>query len=202
LEAIARSENQLGIRSILMERRLTSGKIYEELKNRRRRGEAKDEKGVLDTLREIGKAELNKAGVFLVPGFAKFVVVKKPATKARRGVNPSTGEVMMIKAKPGRKIVRVELIGKDSPESTRDRRKSTATKVSKQARRALPEPLFVLEIRAMAERVFGDERKAEAWLSLPNASLSSQVPAELLTDDLGAAVVRETLERIDHGIFA
>jgi DNA-binding protein HU-beta len=42
----------------------------------------------------------------LVPGFAKFVVVKKPATKARKGVNPFNGEPMMFKAKPARKIVR------------------------------------------------------------------------------------------------
>jgi nucleoid DNA-binding protein len=44
--------------------------------------------------------------VFLVPGFAKFVVIKKPATKARKGTNPFTGEPMTFKAKPARKIVR------------------------------------------------------------------------------------------------
>ncbi len=44
--------------------------------------------------------------MFVVPGFAKFVVVKKPATKARVGKNPFTGEEMMFKAKPARKIVR------------------------------------------------------------------------------------------------
>jgi len=43
---------------------------------------------------------------FLVPGFAKFVVIKKPATKSRKGTNPFTGEPMMFKAKPARKIVR------------------------------------------------------------------------------------------------
>jgi DNA-binding protein HU-beta len=66
----------------------------------------KDVKGVLETLATIGYKELKKAGVFLVPGFAKFVVVKKPATKARKGVNPFNGEPMMFKAKPARKIVR------------------------------------------------------------------------------------------------
>ncbi|MGY3582190.1 DNA-binding protein HU-beta [Bradyrhizobium sp. USDA 4341] len=63
-------------------------------------------KGVLDNLVEIGHKELKKNGVFLVPGFAKFVVIKKPATKARKGTNPFTGEEMMFKAKPARKIVR------------------------------------------------------------------------------------------------
>ena len=48
----------------------------------------KDVKGVLETLATVGYKELKKSGVFLVPGFAKFVVIKKPATKARAGTNP------------------------------------------------------------------------------------------------------------------
>jgi nucleoid DNA-binding protein len=66
----------------------------------------KDVKGVMETLAEIGYKELKKNGTFVVPGFAKFVVIKKPATKARKGVNPFTGEPMTFKAKPARKIVR------------------------------------------------------------------------------------------------
>lgn len=59
-----------------------------------------------------------------------------------------------------------------------------------------------LEIRTLADRIFGDEQKAEAWLQRPNGSLSGQKPVDLLNDELGTAVVREMLERIDHGIFA
>jgi putative toxin-antitoxin system antitoxin component (TIGR02293 family) len=59
-----------------------------------------------------------------------------------------------------------------------------------------------LEMRVLADRIFGDESKAEAWLNRPNPSLSGQKPVDLLDDELGAAVVRETLEQIDHGIFA
>src|SRR6201995_2214469 len=66
----------------------------------------KDVKGVLETLADVGYKKLKKAGVFLVPGFAKFVVIKKPATKARQGTNPFNGEPMTFKAKPARKIVR------------------------------------------------------------------------------------------------
>jgi nucleoid DNA-binding protein len=66
----------------------------------------RDVKNVMETLTDVGHKELKKNGVFLVPGFAKFVVVKKPATKARKGTNPFTGEEMMFKAKPARKIVR------------------------------------------------------------------------------------------------
>ena len=66
----------------------------------------RDVKNVMDTLVDVGHKELKKNGVFLVPGFAKFVVIKKPATKARKGTNPFNGEPMMFKAKPARKIVR------------------------------------------------------------------------------------------------
>lgn len=59
-----------------------------------------------------------------------------------------------------------------------------------------------LEIKTVADRVLGDEANAEAWLQRPNRALSGQKPADLLQDELGAAVVRELLERIDHGIFA
>jgi len=66
----------------------------------------KDVKGILETMASIGYKELKKSGVFLVPGFAKFVVIRKPATKSRKGTNPFTGEPMTFKAKPARKIVR------------------------------------------------------------------------------------------------
>ncbi len=46
-------------------------------------------------------------GVFTLPGLLKMRVVKKPATKARKGVNPFTGEEMMFKAKPASKTVKV-----------------------------------------------------------------------------------------------
>ena len=65
-----------------------------------------DVKGVLETLATIGYKELKKSGAFLVPGFAKFVVIKKPATKERSGINPFTKEPTVFKARPARKIVR------------------------------------------------------------------------------------------------
>ena len=54
----------------------------------------------------MGYQELKKNGAFFLPGFAKFVVIKKPATKARNGINPFTKEPTVFKAKPARKIVR------------------------------------------------------------------------------------------------
>ena len=64
----------------------------------------KDVKGILESLAEVGYKELKKTGTFLVPGFAKFVVIKKPATKARKGINPFTKEPTIFKAKPARKV--------------------------------------------------------------------------------------------------
>jgi DNA-binding protein HU-beta len=65
-----------------------------------------DVKGVMETLAAIGYKELKKNGTFLLPGFAKFVVIKKPATKERKGINPFTKEPAVFKAKPARKVVR------------------------------------------------------------------------------------------------
>ena len=66
----------------------------------------RDVKGVMDTLVEVGHKELKKNGLFLVPGFAKFVVIKKPATKERKGINPFTKEPTVFKAKPARKVLK------------------------------------------------------------------------------------------------
>jgi nucleoid DNA-binding protein len=66
----------------------------------------KDVKAVIESLAAIGYKELNRSGAFVVPGFAKFVVIKKPATKERSGINPFTKEPMVFKAKPARKVIR------------------------------------------------------------------------------------------------
>ena len=64
---------------------------------------------VLDSL--AGLIEKNvKArgpGFFNLPGLLKIKVIKKPATKARKGINPFTGEEAVFKAKPARKVVKV-----------------------------------------------------------------------------------------------
>jgi nucleoid DNA-binding protein len=46
-------------------------------------------------------------GMFTIPSLLKMRVVKKPAKKARMGVNPFTGEEMMFKAKPASKAVKI-----------------------------------------------------------------------------------------------
>jgi DNA-binding protein HU-beta len=66
----------------------------------------KQVKLVVETLVEVGHRELKKSGIFVLPGFAKFVVVKKPARPAREGINPFTKEKQKFAAKPASKGVR------------------------------------------------------------------------------------------------
>ena len=66
----------------------------------------RDVKAVMEALAALGHKELKRTGAFLVPGLVKFVVIKKAATKARKGINPFTKEPTIFKAKPARKIIK------------------------------------------------------------------------------------------------
>jgi nucleoid DNA-binding protein len=46
-------------------------------------------------------------GQFTIPGLAKITVIRKPATKERKGINPFTGEETVFKAKPARNVVKI-----------------------------------------------------------------------------------------------
>lgn len=67
---------------------------------------------VLDALAQQIKAAVGKKGpgVFTVPGLMKIIVIHKPATKARMGINPFTKEEQMFKAKPARKVIKVRAL--------------------------------------------------------------------------------------------
>jgi len=54
-----------------------------------------------------GHIKRNAAGQFTLPGLLKMKVVRKPATKARKGINPFTGEETVFKAKPARNVVKI-----------------------------------------------------------------------------------------------
>jgi len=66
----------------------------------------KNVKAVVETLVAVGHKELKKNGLFVLHGFAKFVVVKKPARPARKGINPFTKQPQTFAAKPASKAVR------------------------------------------------------------------------------------------------
>lgn len=69
----------------------------------------KEVASVLDALAQQIKSAVGKKGpgVFAVPGLMKITVTQKPATKARKGINPFTKEEQMFKAKPARKVIKV-----------------------------------------------------------------------------------------------
>lgn len=61
---------------------------------------------VIEKLAAVGQAELKKTGVLVLPGFAKFVVVKKAAKPAHEGINPFTKQKQLFPAKPASKSVK------------------------------------------------------------------------------------------------
>ena len=69
---------------------------------------------VMDGLENIIARSVKRGstGEFLLPGLLKIVSVKVPARKARPGVNPFTGEKIMIKARPASNSVRVRPLKK------------------------------------------------------------------------------------------
>ena len=69
----------------------------------------RDVAGVFHVLGSVIKADLAKGGpgAFKVPGLLRITVQRKPATKARMGINPFTKEEVMFKAKPARNVVKV-----------------------------------------------------------------------------------------------
>lgn len=67
---------------------------------------------LFEELRAIIQAHVKKQGPgqFTLPGLVKLTVTHKPATKARKGINPFTGEEMMFKAKPARNVVKARAL--------------------------------------------------------------------------------------------
>jgi nucleoid DNA-binding protein len=74
----------------------------------------KDCGSVLEALSDAIAKHITKRGVgkFTIPGICKIVTVRKPATKARKGINPFTGEETMFKAKPARTVVKIRPLKK------------------------------------------------------------------------------------------
>jgi nucleoid DNA-binding protein len=71
----------------------------------------KDVVAVFDTLKELIERDLTKGpGIFNVVGLMKIKVVRKPATPARKGINPFTKEEVMFKAKPARNVVKIQAL--------------------------------------------------------------------------------------------
>ncbi len=84
---------------------LTKSELYTELAERTELTR-KQVGALFSALDVVIDKNLKGAGLFTLPGLLRLKVVKKPATKARKGVNPFTGEAMTFKAKPAMKKVK------------------------------------------------------------------------------------------------
>jgi nucleoid DNA-binding protein len=69
---------------------------------------------VFDEMTALIERHIKKggAGQFNLPGLMKVEVKRKPATKARKGINPFTGEETIFKAKPARNVVKIRPLKK------------------------------------------------------------------------------------------
>merc|ERR1712176_276919 len=59
---------------------------------------------LLNTLAEVASKEVSRTGVFAIPNLCRLKTRTKPATKA--GKREIFGKVVMVKAKPAKKIVK------------------------------------------------------------------------------------------------
>lgn len=86
---------------------VTKAEIYTQLSEKTGLSR-KQVASVFDGLSELIEKELGKKGpgLFIVPGLLKLKVVRKPATKEKKGINPFTKEEITIKAKPPRNVVK------------------------------------------------------------------------------------------------
>ena len=69
---------------------------------------------VIDELESLIGRSIAKRGLgeFIIPGLMKITTVKKPAKRARKGINPFTGEETTFKAKPASIAVKVRPLKK------------------------------------------------------------------------------------------
>lgn len=72
----------------------------------------RDVAAVIECFEPMIASHLRGPGQITLAGLMKVVAVRKPATKARKGINPFTGEPTVFKAKPARNVVRIRPLKK------------------------------------------------------------------------------------------
>jgi len=78
---------------------LTQSQLVAEIADRAEVTRA-DAKAVLNALEDVVLEELGNADKVMIGGLVQLAVRVRPATKARPGRNPATGEEITISAKP------------------------------------------------------------------------------------------------------
>lgn len=89
---------------------MTKGEIVKVVAEQRGMN-VKEVKAVIEGLTDVIEAHMKKGAVMVcnLP-WVKLTVTRKPATKARKGINPFTGEETMFKAKPARNVVKARVL--------------------------------------------------------------------------------------------
>ncbi len=87
---------------------MTKSQLYTEISEKTEL-KKKDIVAVFDELALLinGHVKKSAAGIFTLPGLCKIKVKRKKATKARKGINPFTGEPTIFKAKPACNVVKI-----------------------------------------------------------------------------------------------
>ncbi|RYD80773.1 MAG: DNA-binding protein [Verrucomicrobiaceae bacterium] len=69
---------------------------------------------VLEGLSSVIESHVKKnaVGEFVLPGILKINSIRKPAVKARKGINPFTKEEVTFKAKPATTVIKVRPLKK------------------------------------------------------------------------------------------
>lgn len=117
-------------------------------------------------------------------------------TKAiRRGLPPRVVQMVF----DGVRLTTVDMERLVMPRRTLQRR-------IKQGQRLAPEEsgrmVRVTRILTLADKVFGDPKKATRWLNKSKRSLDGQAPIQILDTEEGAHIIEDHLFSIAHGITA
>ena len=113
-KAAKKAKKAAPVRKITAVRKpMTKSGIMAEISDKTRLTK-KQVSSVLDEMTILIERHIKKggAGQFSLPGVMKVEVKRKPATKARKGINPFTGEETVFKAKPARNVVKIRPLKK------------------------------------------------------------------------------------------
>lgn len=86
-----------------------------------------------------------------------------------------------------------------APRRTLDRRLKENARLTLQESDRLARLLRVLDLAA---RIFGDRRRAMAWMTKPKERLNGETPLDRLRTEAGAREIEEWLEQSRHGFNA
>jgi len=85
------------------------------------------------------------------------------------------------------------------PRRTIDRRLKDGSRLSPEESDRLAR---LLEILDLATEIFGDRKKAMAWLEAPKHAFDGAIPLDLIRSHTGSKAVEEHLLRAKYGFFA